>query len=308
MTQTQRQLTYVPAASQAHIDNFIEMLWLEKGLSEHTQQSYRTDLKKLAIYFNNEGVKDLAVVTTEQLQDYLAYRYQLGLSSRSTQRALSAIRSFYVFLIAKQVRVDSPVSTLSNPKTPKALPTSLSEQQVEDLLAAPLTEDPIECRDKSMLEVLYATGLRVSELIGLTMDQISLQQGVVRVVGKGDKERLVPLGEEAIEWLLVYIKTARPMLASRQSDVVFLSRRGQQMTRQTFWHRIKYYAVKAGIEQHLSPHTLRHAFATHLLNHGADLRVVQMLLGHSDISTTQIYTHVARERLKTIHKTHHPRG
>ena len=308
MTQTTRQLTYVPGASQAHIDNFIEVLWLEKGLSEHTQQSYRTDLKKLAIYFNNEGIKDLAVVTTEQLQDYLAYRYEQGLSSRSTQRALSAIRSFYVFLIAKQVRVDSPVSTLSNPKTPKSLPTSLSEQQVEDLLAAPLTDDPIECRDKSMLEVLYATGLRVSELIGLTMDQISLQQGVVRVVGKGDKERLVPLGEEAIEWLLVYIKTARPMLATKQSDVVFLSRRGQQMTRQTFWHRIKYYAVKAGIEQHLSPHTLRHAFATHLLNHGADLRVVQMLLGHSDLSTTQIYTHVATERLQTLIHSHHPRG
>ena len=176
------------------------------------------------------------------------------------------------------------------------------------LLAAPITDDPIECRDKSMLEVLYATGLRVSELIGLTMDQISLQQGVVRVVGKGDKERLVPLGEEAIEWLITYIKTARPILANKQSDVVFLSRRGQKMTRQTFWHRIKYYAVKAGIEQHLSPHTLRHAFATHLLNHGADLRVVQMLLGHSDLSTTQIYTHVATERLQTLIHSHHPRG
>ena len=281
---------------------------MEKGLSEHTQQSYRTDLNKLAIYANNQGVKDLSILTTEQLQDYLAYRYEKGLSSRSTQRALSAIRSFFVYLIAKQIRVDSPVSTLSNPKTLKALPTSLSEQQVEDLLAAPLTDDPIECRDKSMLEVLYATGLRISELIGLTMDQISLQQGVVRVVGKGDKERLVPLGEEAIEWLITYIKTARPILANKQSDVVFLSRRGQKMTRQTFWHRIKYYAVKAGIEQHLSPHTLRHAFATHLLNHGADLRVVQMLLGHSDLSTTQIYTHVATERLQTLIHSHHPRG
>ncbi|APE04942.1 MAG: site-specific tyrosine recombinase XerD [Alteromonas sp.] len=308
MTNKTRELTYVPAASQSHIDGFIEMLWLEKGLSEHTQQSYRTDLNKLAIYANNQGVKDLSILTTEQLQDYLAYRYEKGLSSRSTQRALSAIRSFFVYLIAKQIRVDSPVSTLSNPKTLKALPTSLSEQQVEDLLAAPLTDDPIECRDKSMLEVLYATGLRISELIGLTMDQISLQQGVVRVVGKGDKERLVPLGEEAIEWLITYIKTARPILANKQSDVVFLSRRGQKMTRQTFWHRIKYYAVKAGIEQHLSPHTLRHAFATHLLNHGADLRVVQMLLGHSDLSTTQIYTHVATERLQTLIHSHHPRG
>lgn len=308
MAKTKRELTYVPPASQAHIDGFIEMLWLEKGLSEHTQQSYRADLSKLAVFSNNQGVKDIAVLSTEQLQDYLAYRHDKGLSTRSTQRALSAIRAFFVYLISKQIRVDSPVSALSNPKTPKALPASLSEQQVEDLLNAPQTDDPIECRDRSMLEVLYATGLRVSELIGLTMDQISLQQGVVRVVGKGNKERLVPLGEEAIEWLLTYIKTARPILATKTSDFVYLSKRGQKMTRQTFWHRIKYYAVKAGIEQHLSPHTLRHAFATHLLNHGADLRVVQMLLGHSDLSTTQIYTHVATERLQTLIHSHHPRG
>jgi len=301
-------LTYVPAASQAHIDAFIDMLWLEKGLSEHTQQSYRTDLTKLAIFCNNHGVKDISVLTTELMQDYLFYRQERGLSARSTQRALSALRSFFVYLIGKQVRVDNPISSLSNPKLPKTLPSSLSEQQVEDLLAAPRVDDPIECRDKSMLEVLYATGLRVSELIGLTMDQVSIQQGVVRVLGKGNKERLVPLGEEAIEWLLTYIKTARPTLAKKQSDFVYLSKRGQKMTRQTFWHRIKYYAVKANIEQHLSPHTLRHAFATHLLNHGADLRVVQMLLGHSDLSTTQIYTHVATERLQTLIHSHHPRG
>ena len=303
-----RKLTYVPAVTQAYIDEFIEMLWLEKGLSDHTQQSYRTDLTKLAVYCNNEGIKDISVLTSEQVQGYLAHRHQEGLSTRSTQRAMSAMRAFYIFLISKQVRVDSPVSSLSNPKTAKTLPTSLSEREVETLLAAPLTDDPVECRDKSMLEVLYATGLRVSELIGLTLDQVSLQQGVVRVTGKGNKERLVPLGEEAIEWLLVYIKNARPVLATKQTDVVFLSKRGQKMTRQTFWHRIKYYAVKAGIEQHLSPHTLRHAFATHLLNHGADLRVVQMLLGHSDLSTTQIYTHVATERLQTLIHSHHPRG
>ena len=308
MTKSERELTYVPAASQAHIDGFIDMIWLEKGLSEHTQQSYRTDLTQLAVFANNRDVKDISLLSTEQLQDYLAFRHNKGLSTRSTQRALSAIRAFFVYLIAKQIRVDSPVSALANPKTPKALPASLSERQVDDLLEAPNTEDPVECRDKSMLEVLYATGLRVSELIGLTMDQISLQQGVVRVVGKGNKERLVPLGEDAIEWLLTYIKTARPVFAQRPSDFVFLSKRGQKMTRQTFWHRIKYYAVKAGIEQHLSPHTLRHAFATHLLNHGADLRVVQMLLGHSDLSTTQIYTHVATERLQTLIHSHHPRG
>lgn len=303
-----RELTYVPAASQVHIDNFIEMLWLEKGLSEHTQQSYRTDLSKLAIFCNNQGVKDISLLSTETLQDYLAYRHDKGLSTRSTQRAMSAMRAFFVYLIGQQVRIDNPVSSLANPKIAKVLPSSLSESQVEDLLQAPNTDDAVECRDKSMLEVLYATGLRVSELIGLTMDQVSLQQGVVRVVGKGNKERLVPLGEDAIEWLLTYIKTSRPVLATKQSDVVFLSRRGQQMTRQTFWHRVKYYAVKAGITQHLSPHTLRHAFATHLLNHGADLRVVQMLLGHSDLSTTQIYTHVATERLQTLIHSHHPRG
>ncbi len=303
-----RELTYVPAASQAHIDSFIEMLWLEKGLSEHTQQSYRTDLTKLAIFCNNQGLKDISVLDTGLLQEYLAHRHDKGLSTRSTQRAMSAMRAFFVYLIAQQVRIDNPVSTLANPKIPKALPSSLSEQQVEDLLQAPQTDDAIECRDKSMLEVLYATGLRVSELISLTMDQVSLQQGVVRVVGKGDKERLVPLGEDAIDWLLTYVKNARPILATKASDYVFLSRRGQKMTRQTFWHRVKYYAVKAGIEQHLSPHTLRHAFAIHLLNHGADLRVVQMLLGHSDLSTTQIYTHVATERLQTLIHSHHPRG
>lgn len=303
-----RELTYVPRASQEYIDDFIEMLWLEKGLSEHTQQSYRTDLNKLAIFCNNQGIKDISVLTTQVMQDYLAYRHDKGFSPRSTQRAMSALRAFYTYLIGKQVRIDNPIASLSNPKLAKNLPSSLSERQVEDLLAAPITDDPIECRDKSMLEVLYATGLRVSELISLTMDQISLRQGVVRVVGKGNKERLVPLGEEAIEWLLTYIKTARPVLATKQSDYVYLSRRGQKMTRQTFWHRVKYYAVKANIEQHLSPHTLRHAFATHLLNHGADLRVVQMLLGHSDLSTTQIYTHVATERLQTLIHSHHPRG
>lgn len=303
-----RVLTYVPAASQAHIDQFIDMLWLEKGLSEHTQNSYRTDLKKLAIACNNMGIKDIGVATTEHLQDYLVQRHQDGLSARSTHRALSAFRAFYNFLIEKQVRVDNPVTPLARPKLPKPLPDSLSETDVEALLDAPNADDPIECRDKAMLEVLYATGLRVSELISLCVDQVNIQQGVVRVTGKGNKERLVPLGEAAIDALLYYIKFGRPELQKQQSDVIFLSKRSGQMTRQTFWHRIKYYAVKAGITQELSPHTLRHAFATHLLNHGADLRVVQMLLGHSDLSTTQIYTHVARERMQNLVEQHHPRG
>ncbi|MBU2977659.1 site-specific tyrosine recombinase XerD [Alteromonas sp. C1M14] len=294
--------------NQAHIDSFIEMLWLEKGLSDHTQQSYRTDLAKLALFCQGEGVNDISVLTTETLQGYVHYRHQQGLSARSTQRAMSAMRSFFTFMIAQHARTDNPVTQLAKPRMPKTLPSSLSERQVDDLLEAPDVAVPVECRDRCMLEVLYATGLRVSELTGLRMDQVSLQQGVVRVTGKGNKERLVPLGEDAMEWILTYTKEARPMLIKHNTDVLFVSLRGVQMTRQTFWHRIKCYAKRAGIVQPLSPHTLRHAFATHLLNHGADLRVVQMLLGHSDLSTTQIYTHVATERLQNLIHTHHPRG
>ncbi|AXR08379.1 site-specific tyrosine recombinase XerD [Salinimonas sediminis] len=284
------------------------MLWLEKGLSEHTQQSYRTDLTKLALFCTSVGQDDIGQLTTEIIQDYLWQRHDAGLSARSTQRAMSAMRSFYQFMIVSQLRTDNPVSALSNPKIQQRLPASLSEQQVDDLLQAPDTEDPIECRDRCMLEVLYATGLRVSELVGLRLDQVDVQQGVVRVTGKGEKERLVPLGEDAIDWIATYLRQARPQLLKAPSDVLFLSLRSQQMTRQTFWHRIKEYAIRAGITQPLSPHTLRHAFATHLLNHGADLRVVQMLLGHSDLSTTQIYTHVATERLQNLIANHHPRG
>lgn len=298
----------VPAASLSHINQFIEMLWLEKGLSEHTQQSYRTDLTKLAVFCAGQNQPDIGVLQTEDILAYLTYRHEQGLSTRSTQRAMSAMRNFYVYLISLHKRNDNPVSVLTNPKTPKSLPATLSEQQVEDLLAAPDIDEPIECRDRCMLEVLYATGLRVSELVGLRLEQINVQQGVVRVTGKGDKERLVPLGEEAIDWIHIYMSTARPQLLKSQSDIMFVSSRSRQMTRQTFWHRIKQYAIRANIQQPLSPHTLRHAFATHLLNHGADLRVVQMLLGHSDLSTTQIYTHVATERLQTLIAEHHPRG
>lgn len=298
----------MPAASQAHIDAFIEMLWLEKGLSEHTQKSYASDLKKFAIYCNNQSLNDIARATSDHIFDYLTVRKEQGINPRSTQRLMSALRAFYVFLIDRHHRVDNPVSVLSNPKVPKKLPTSLSEDEVEALLSAPNPEIALECRDKCMLEVLYATGLRVTELVSLRLDQISLQQGVVRVTGKGDKERLVPLGEEAMTWIETYLKNARGELLKRPSELLFVSKRGQQMTRQTFWHRIKYYAQLAGINQELSPHTLRHAFATHLLNHGADLRVVQMLLGHSDLSTTQIYTHVATERLQSVIAQHHPRG
>ncbi|MEC9259975.1 MAG: site-specific tyrosine recombinase XerD, partial [Pseudomonadota bacterium] len=242
------------------------------------------------------------------MQDYLMFRERRGLSARSTQRNISAMRQFYRYLVTDNQRKDNPVSQLAIPKAAKKLPGTLSEADVEALLDAPETEEPIECRDKCMLEVLYATGLRVSELIGLRLSEVSLQQGLVRVMGKGNKERLVPLGENALDALQDYLHSARPQLLKHQTDVVFVSNRGVQMTRQTFWHRIKHYAVKAGIGTELSPHTLRHAFATHLLNHGADLRVVQMLLGHSDLSTTQIYTHVATERLQNLITEHHPRG
>lgn len=294
--------------NKTHIDNFIDMLWLEKGLSDHTQQSYRTDLVKLALFCQSKGLNDISLLTLEDLQSYLHFRHEMGLSARSTQRAMSAMRSFFTYMIGQHVRSDNPVTQLAKPRMPKTLPSSLSERQVEDLLNAPDVENPVECRDRCMLEVLYATGLRVSELTGLRMDQVSLQQGVVRVTGKGNKERLVPLGEDAMDWILIYTKQARPTLIKHNTDVLFVSLRGVQMTRQTFWHRIKCYAQRAGIMQPLSPHTLRHAFATHLLNHGADLRVVQMLLGHSDLSTTQIYTHVATERLQNLIHTHHPRG
>lgn len=289
------------------IDSFIDVLWLEKGLSEHTQQSYRSDLAKLALFCQSQH-ESLSDVLTEDILDYLSHRQVSGFSARSTQRLMSAMRAFFLYLLNQGVRHDNPVTNLASPKASKALPASLSEQQVDDLLSAPDVNDPVECRDRCMLEVLYATGLRVTELVTLRMDQLSTQQGVVRITGKGDKERLVPLGEDAVDWVLHYCKTARPMLLKHPTDTLFLSLRGAQMTRQTFWHRIKAYATRAGIEQHLSPHTLRHAFATHLLNHGADLRVVQMLLGHSDLSTTQIYTHVAKERLQKVISAHHPRG
>ena len=300
----------IPPPGEADLDlieAFIEMLWLEKGLSDNTQQSYRRDLCHVAGFLTSRSIS-LKQASLTDMQDYLMFREQRGLSARSTQRNISAMRQFYRYLVIDNQRKDNPVSQLAIPKAAKKLPGTLSEADVDALLDAPEVEEPIECRDKCMLEVLYATGLRVSELIGLRLSEVSLQQGLVRVMGKGNKERLVPLGENALDALQDYLHSARPQLLKHQTDVVFVSNRGVQMTRQTFWHRIKHYAVKAGIRTELSPHTLRHAFATHLLNHGADLRVVQMLLGHSDLSTTQIYTHVATERLQNLITEHHPRG
>lgn len=289
------------------IDMFIQAIWIEKGLSENTLNSYRTDIVKFTEFSEKAG-DSLLEVSEISVENYLTDRSKRGLKARSTARAISALRHFYNYLQLHGLIETSPMSHIENPKLGAPLPKSLSEADVEALLEAPVLEDAIQLRDKAMLELLYATGLRVTELVGLQMDQVNQRQGIVRVFGKGNKERVVPMGEEAQRWLDIYLRQGRGMLLQSPSAVVFPSSRGKEMTRQTFWHRIKHYAQVAGVSSALSPHTLRHAFATHLLNHGADLRVVQMLLGHEDLSTTQIYTHVAKERLKSLHKTHHPRG
>lgn len=290
------------------MEHFLETLWQEYGLSQNTIDSYRLDLAIFRDWLTEP--KAYLKLDHIDLQTFLGERLAQGYKTTSSARLLSCLRKFFRFLYLEKYRTDDPSSLLSSPKKPAHLPKSLGENQVQDLLDAPNTNNPLELRDKAMLELLYATGLRVTELTSLTLHNLSVRQGVVRVIGKGDKERLVPIGEEAIYWLNEYFKYSRPLLLQhQQADIVFPSRRGSQMTRQTFWHRIKYYALQAGIDPDtLSPHVLRHAFATHLINHGADLRVVQMLLGHSDLSTTQIYTHVAKARLKTIHQQFHPRG
>ncbi|MCL1141283.1 site-specific tyrosine recombinase XerD [Shewanella gaetbuli] len=297
--------SYKPSAI---IEQFLDDLWSTKGLSDNTLSSYRTDLCHFERFVLSQS-STLLDVNDALIKAYLAERFEQQFAKSSTARLLSSLRRFYGYLVLYNHIQKDPTSLIESPKLNRALPDALSEAQIDALLSEPDVDDPIESRDKAMLELLYATGLRVTELVSLTMDQISLRQGVVRVTGKGGKERLVPLGELAVEEVEHYIKSARPALLNmKQSDVLFPSKRGQMMTRQTFWHRIKLYAVRAGITTHLSPHTLRHAFATHLLNHGADLRVVQLLLGHSDLSTTQIYTHVAKARLQQLHQQHHPRG
>ncbi len=299
--------TVLASSEQQLIQAFLDQLWLDKGVSEHTLSAYGTDLTKFALFLQQHD-QQLTAVDQLLLNSYLAYRVDQGFSPRSTSRTLSSLRRFYRHLHKTKQISENPLSDVFNPKIGRSLPKTLSEQDVDLLLAVPDVSDLIQFRDKVMLEILYAAGLRVSELVGLTLQQINLRQGLVRVTGKGKKERLVPLGETAVEWLDQYLRQGRGLLLDGQSDVVFPSNRGQQMTRQTFWHRIKFYAKVAGISAELSPHTVRHAFATHLLNHGADLRVVQLLLGHSDLSTTQIYTHVAQARLQSLHQQHHPRG
>lgn len=291
------------------IQQFLDASWLERNLAENTIASYKLDLIALSQSLQQQDVTFLTA-QTDNLQNFLMQRVQDGYKASSSARLLSATKQFFQYLYQENYRIDDPSAVLSSPKLPKKLPKDLTESQVDALLESPSIEDPIELRDKAMLEVLYATGLRVSELVNLEISDVSLRQGVVRIIGKGNKERLVPLGEEAIYWLEYYFKYARnDLLKNGAIDVLFPSRLGKKMTRQTFWHRIKYYAILTGINiEALSPHVLRHAFATHLLNHGADLRVVQMLLGHSSLSTTQIYTHVATERLKQLHSKHHPRA
>ncbi|ELA4930484.1 site-specific tyrosine recombinase XerD [Vibrio vulnificus] len=292
-----------------YVEQFLDAMWMERGLAENTLSSYRNDLMKLLQWMEANHYR-LDFISLSGLQQYQSYLVDQDYKQTSRARMLSAIRRLFQYLHREKVRADDPSALLVSPKLPQRLPKDISEEQVDALLDAPDPNDPVELRDKAMLELLYATGLRVTELVSLTMENISLRQGVVRVTGKGGKERLVPMGENAIDWIETFIKQGRPaLLGETSSDVVFPSKRARQMTRQTFWHRIKFYAVIAGIDTvHLSPHVLRHAFATHLLNYGADLRVVQMLLGHSDLSTTQIYTHVATERLKQIHSQHHPRA
>ncbi|CAM4258053.1 site-specific tyrosine recombinase XerD [Vibrio agarivorans] len=301
--------TQLASPDHGIVEQFLDAMWMERGLSENTLASYRNDLMKLLQWMGAQNYR-LDFISLSGLQDYQAWLVDQDYKQSSRARMISAIRRLFQYLHREKIRGDDPSALIVSPKLPSRLPKDLSEEQVDALLDAPDPNDPLELRDKAMLELLYATGLRVTELVSLTMENISLRQGVVRVVGKGGKERLVPMGENAVDWIETFIANGRSdLLGEQTSDVVFPSRRAKQMTRQTFWHRIKHYAVRAQIDtDKLSPHVLRHAFATHLLNYGADLRVVQMLLGHSDLSTTQIYTHVATERLRQIHSEHHPRA
>ncbi|MEZ0315266.1 MAG: site-specific tyrosine recombinase XerD [Methylophilaceae bacterium] len=295
-------------ASQVLLDDFIDRIWLEEGLARNTLDSYRQDLEQFSAWVQKANEKSLLQVEQADIQQYLAFRFPTS-KPRSISRLIASLRRLYRFALREnKINVD-PTLQIESPKLPRSLPKSLSEDDVVALLNAPDLNDPIGLRDRAMLEILYASGLRVSELVGLKVTEVSLSEGVVRVTGKGSKTRLVPMGEVAVDWISRYLNEGRPqILEKRLSDSMFVTQRGGAMTRQAFWYLIKRYALLAGINKHMSPHVLRHAFATHLLNHGADLRVVQMLLGHSDISTTQIYTHVARERLKQLHSVHHPRG
>lgn len=291
------------------LERYLDALWMERGLSDNTLQAYGRDLAAFSDWLLRDN-KALLSADTAAVQGYLSYRLlELSASARSSARVLSSLRGFYSWQLREEYLSQDPCAGVDNPKLGVSLPKSLTERDVERLLAAPDVDSAIGLRDRAMLELLYACGLRVTELVSLTALQVNVRQGVVRVMGKGGKERLVPMGLAAADWLERYLREGRPQLLGMPiCEALFPSGRGQQMTRQTFWYRIKHWAQVAGIDVPLSPHTLRHAFATHLINHGADLRVVQLLLGHSDLSTTQIYTHVAKVRLQSLHAEHHPRG
>ncbi len=288
------------------VEQFLNAFWLEQGVSKNTLSAYRSDLH---IFVSWLGKQKLLTIEQNDVTDFLTCRYEQGLSQSTAARLLSSLKQFYLYCVRENLISHNPTALLTAPKTLRILPIALSENDVELLLNAPEIIQMRGLRDKTMLELLYATGLRVSELVNLRLLQLNLNQGVLRVIGKGNKERLIPVGEEAINWLNRYLNQSRPtLLKERSCEFLFVTARASAMTRQAFWHIIKNYAKKAGISYDLSPHSLRHAFATHLLNHGADLRVIQLLLGHSNLSTTQIYTHVARERLQQLHAQHHPRG
>lgn len=290
------------------MERFLDALWLEHGLSENTLKAYRADLNSLSVYLAEHDVR-LTAALPQHLHAFLHKMFQRNVSARTVARCLSTLRRFYGYLLRENQIAEDPTAEIVAPKLGRPLPSSLTEQEVEDLLAAPDTSTDLGLRDRAMLETFYATGLRVSELVNLRTTELDINTGVVRVMGKGGKERLVPLGESAMDYLQLYLNQSRPdLLHQRQSDALFVTKRARPMTRQACWQMIKRHGLIAEIRTPLSPHTLRHAFATHLLNHGADLRSVQMLLGHSDLSTTQIYTHVAQERLKKLHEKHHPRG
>ncbi|MRI34540.1 site-specific tyrosine recombinase XerD [Endozoicomonas sp. OPT23] len=291
------------------ITQFINHLWLEKGLSSNTQASYKKDLQLFSQWLDQQHKKTLKRAEQHHLINYLGWRHESSYKASSTARSLSCLRAFYRFLLRENLIEQDISQNIDMPKLGRPLPKSLSESDIDSLLSAPDTNTTLGLRDRCMLELLYACGLRVSELVNLTVERVNLRQGIILVAGKGGKERLTPMGEEALNWLEKYLKLARPTLLNQPSSAtLFPGRADKPMTRQTFWHRIKKHAISAGINSEVSPHVLRHAFATHLLNHGADLRAVQMLLGHSDLSTTQIYTHIANQRLADLHQTHHPRG
>lgn len=291
------------------ITSFSNYLWLEKGLTKNTRDAYQRDLKQWITWLVKHKVPSARNATANNLKDYLAIRFEQNYHPRSTARFLSSLRSFYHYLVQKNIIHENITAYIDLPRQGQSLPKSISEKEVENLLNAPDTATSLGVRDRCMLEILYAGGLRISELVNLTVDNINSRQGVIRITGKGNKERLVPLGEEACSWLEQYTDNIRPLLLkNHNSPTLFPGRYDKPMTRQTFWHRMKHYGAVASITNSISPHMLRHAFATHLLNHGADLRAVQLLLGHSSLSTTQIYTHVARHRLEELHATHHPRG